>query len=39
MDYGEEQLFLTVEVGIDGASGVTSIFRNLLRHGTAEPVT
>src|ERR1700757_1781146 len=38
-DYSEEQLFLAVEIGIEGAPRITGVLRNLLRHGAAKPVT
>src|ERR1700757_1144872 len=38
-DYSEEQLFLAVEIGIEGAPRITGVLSNLLRHGAAKPVT
>ena len=37
-DYGEEQLFLPVKIGIEGAPGIPGIFRDLLRNRTAEAI-
>src|ERR1700723_2152978 len=38
-DYSEEQLFFPVEVGIEGASGIPGIFRDLLRNRAAEAIS
>src|SRR6476661_6769708 len=38
-DYSEEQLFLAVEIGIEGAPRITGVLRNLLRHCAPKPVT
>ena len=39
MNYSDKQIFLTVEVGIQSAPGITGILRDLLRHSAAKPVT
>src|SRR5580698_4643313 len=39
VDDSDKQLFLPVEVGIQGTPGITGILRDLLRHGATQPET
>jgi len=39
LDYSEEQFFLTIEVGIQSAPGITGILGDLFRYSAAKPVT